>query len=92
MGTEGRWELLNLNLEGLPKLLVKYVIGAAGYTVSITDLANIWIETLANVDVIRNAERQNCSINPGDDGGQLRILLEQIRDILRHKDGTTVHL
>ncbi|KAG9957267.1 XLF-domain-containing protein, partial [Aureobasidium melanogenum] len=92
MGTEGRWKLLNLNLEGLPKLLVKYVIGAAGYTVSITDLANIWIETLANVDVIRNAERQNCSINPGDDGGQLRILLEQIRDILRHKDGTTVHL
>ncbi|KAH0001828.1 XLF-domain-containing protein, partial [Aureobasidium melanogenum] len=92
MGTEGRWELLNLNLEGLPKLLVKYVIGAAGYTVSITDLANIWIETLANVDVVRNAERQNCSINPGDDGAQLRILLEQIRDILRHKDGTTVHL
>ncbi|KAG9946778.1 XLF-domain-containing protein, partial [Aureobasidium melanogenum] len=92
MGTEGRWELLNLNLEGLPKLLVKYVIGAAGFTVSITDLANIWIETLTNVDVIRNAERQNCSINPGDDAGQLRILLEQIRDILRHKDGTTVHL
>ncbi|KAH0369322.1 XLF-domain-containing protein, partial [Aureobasidium melanogenum] len=92
MGTEGRWELLNLNLEGLPKLLVKYVIGAAGYTVSITDLANIWIETLANVDVIRNADIQNCSINPGDDAGQLRILLEQIRDILRHKDGTTVHL
>ncbi|KEQ65752.1 XLF-domain-containing protein [Aureobasidium melanogenum CBS 110374] len=92
MGTEGRWELLNLNLEGLPKLLVKYVIGAAGFTVSITDLANIWIETLTNVDVIRNAEIQNCSINPGDDAGQLRILLEQIRDILRHKDGTTVHL
>ncbi|KAH0403814.1 XLF-domain-containing protein, partial [Aureobasidium melanogenum] len=92
MGTEGRWELLNLNLEGLPKLLVKYVVGAAGYTVSITDLANIWIETLANVDVTRNAEMQNCSINPGDDGGQLRILLEQIRDILRHQDGTTVHL
>ncbi|KAG9673602.1 XLF-domain-containing protein, partial [Aureobasidium melanogenum] len=92
MGTEGHWELLNLNLEGLPKLLVKYVVGAAGYTVSITDLANIWIETLANVDVIRNAEIQNCSINPGDDGGQLRILLEQIRDILRHKHGTTVHL
>ncbi|KAK6003797.1 hypothetical protein QM012_009568 [Aureobasidium pullulans] len=92
MGTEGRWELLNLNLEGLPKLLVKYVVGATGYTVSITDLANIWVETLANVDVIRNAEMQNCSINPGDDEGQLRILLEQIRDILHHKHGTTVHL
>jgi hypothetical protein len=92
MGTEGRWELLNLNLEGLPKLLVKYIIGDAGYTVSITDLANIWIETLANVHVIRNAEEQSCSINPGDDVGQLRILLEQIRDILRHKNDTTVHL
>jgi hypothetical protein len=92
MGTEGRWELLNLNLERLPKLLVKYVIGDAGYTVSITDLANIWIETLANVNVVRHAEEQSCSINPGDDAGQLRLLLEQIRDILRHKDGTTVHL
>ena len=92
MGTEGRWELLNLNLEGLPKLLVKYVIDDHGYTVSITDLANIWIETLANLHVIRNAEEQSCSINPGDDVGQLRILLEQIRDILRHKPGTTVHL
>jgi hypothetical protein len=92
MGTEGRWELLNLNLEGLPKLLVKYVIGDAGYAVSMTDLANIWIETLANVHVVRHAEEQSCSINPGDDAGQLRLLLEQIRDILRHKDGTTVHL
>ena len=92
MGTEGRWELLNLNLEGLPKLLVKYVIGDTGYTVSITDLANIWIESLANAHVIRNAEEQHCSINPGDDVGQLRILLEHIRDILRHKNGTTVHL
>ncbi|KAI4724463.1 XLF-domain-containing protein [Aureobasidium sp. EXF-10728] len=92
MGTEGRWELLNLNLEGLPKLLVKYVIGDAGYSVSITDLANIWIETLANQDIIRNAEHQACSINPGHDVGQLRILLEQIRHVLHHKIGTTVHL
>ncbi|KAI5199305.1 XLF-domain-containing protein [Aureobasidium subglaciale] len=92
MGTEGRWELLNLNLEGLPKLLVKYVIGKAGYTVSITDLANIWVESLSNVDIIRNAESQSCSINPGDDAIQLQILLEQIRQVLGHGHGTTVHI
>lgn len=88
MGTEGRWELLDLNHEGLPKLLVKYVIGDTGYTVSITDLANIWIESLSNFEITRNAETQSCSINPGDDAGQLQILLKQIRDILSHKDGS----
>ncbi|CAD0031300.1 unnamed protein product, partial [Aureobasidium pullulans] len=84
----GRWELLDLNHEGLPKLLVKYVIGDTGYTVSITDLANIWIESLSNFEITRNAETQSCSINPGDDAGQLQILLKQIRDILSHKDGS----
>ena len=88
MGTEGRWELLDLNHEGLPKLLVKYVIGETGYKVSITDLANIWIESLSNFEIIRNAESQTCSINPGDDAGQLQILLNQIRDVLSHKHGS----
>ncbi|KAI5235498.1 XLF-domain-containing protein [Aureobasidium subglaciale] len=92
MGTEGRWELLNLDLEGLPKLLVKYVISEAGYTVSITDLANIWVESLSNPEIIRNAESQSCSINPGDDAVQLQILLEQIHRVLRHEHDTTVHI
>lgn len=92
MGTEGRWELLNLNREGLPRLLVKYVIAEAGYTVSITDLANIWIESLTNLQIIANADQQSCSINPGDDAAQFRIFLQKIRDVLRHEQGTSVRI
>jgi hypothetical protein len=92
MGTEGRWELLNLNLEGLPRLLVKCIISEAGYAVSITDLANIWIGNPSKFDIIANAESQSCSINPGHDAGQLQILLEKIRDVLRHEAGTSVSI
>ena len=92
MATSGHWRPLKLSYNGPPKLLVKLALDGTGYTVSVTDLANIWIESLSNAQIIADAESQNCGINPGDDSGQLQILLNKIHDVLGSEPGTAVSI
>lgn len=67
MSGELLWRPLPLAaLPGMPVLLVSADIGSATYTVRVTDMANIWMETLDRKAICMRAWSDNTSIDPSD--------------------------
>ena len=62
----------------LPTLLYSAAFGSDSYTVHLTDLTQIWSETLSRRDIFQRSKDENTSIDPRD-GDQLRVLLDKIR-------------
>ncbi|UKZ75979.1 hypothetical protein TrVFT333_003675 [Trichoderma virens FT-333] len=50
----------------IPMLLVSVDIGTAAYTVRITDMANIWVESLDRKAIFMRGWSENTSIDPSD--------------------------
>ncbi|KAK5110636.1 hypothetical protein LTR62_005676 [Meristemomyces frigidus] len=86
------WKTLNLHNKDLPRLLVKARLDTIGYTVYLTDLHWIWSEILTKREVERRAIKEDCSIDPGEDGLQYAILLEKLQQALAQDDGTSLSL
>ncbi|KAM4058669.1 XRcc4-like factor, NHEJ component [Hirsutella rhossiliensis] len=51
---------------GLPVLLVSAQVGVASYTVRITDMANMWVESLERKAICMRAWSENTTIDPSD--------------------------
>lgn len=102
------WRVLNLfqqpNDRRIPQLLVKSVFDIESYTVYMTDLSEVWAETLHLEAIVDRASSEQSPIEVSKhDTAQLAILLENIQKSLlgsedavcritrRSVDGLTLH-
>lgn len=61
------WRPLSLPASSrLPALIVSAQIGAASYTVRISDMANVWVESLDRKAICMRAWAENTTIDPSD--------------------------
>lgn len=90
MSSHRGWTHLAVRKPGVPTLFFRYTASAKGYDMILSDLTNMWQERLSTTDVARRAERDECSINPGDDQDQFRILFTKIEEGLCHVNGARV--
>jgi hypothetical protein len=87
-GIMEQWKHLRVVNEQIPPLLIKSTFGKHGYSIKLTDLSRIWVETLSRDEIITRARKRNCSIDPGEDGSQHRIFLDKLQSAL-NQDGKT---
>ncbi|KAK0258081.1 hypothetical protein LTR01_005330 [Friedmanniomyces endolithicus] len=88
------WKTLHLedNNDSIPQLLIKAKLDSAGYTIHLTDLSQIWGETLTKRGIRKRADLDDCSIDPGEGNDQYQILLDKIHQALDQHDGTSFNL
>ncbi|KAL7945204.1 XLF domain-containing protein [Trichoderma barbatum] len=66
----------------IPMLLVSVDIGTAAYTVRITDMANIWVESLDRKSIFMRGWSENTSIDPSDTPENMAKFLGSLRSAL----------
>ncbi|KAK0657849.1 XRCC4-like factor-domain-containing protein [Cercophora newfieldiana] len=87
-----QWRLLPGADPSIPTLLVSANFTAESYTVQITDLTNVWVESLDRKPIIKRGLIEDTSIDPSDGPDQLRRMTELIRaafDINDSEHGNT---
>ncbi|KAK3341910.1 XRCC4-like factor-domain-containing protein [Lasiosphaeria hispida] len=73
------WRLLPVAVPGIPNLLVSTVFAPESYTLHLTDLANVWTESMERKPIIKRGLVEDTSIDPSDGPDQLRRMLELLR-------------
>lgn len=78
------WRPLPVSRPDLPALLVSTSFtsspaSSASYTVQITDLANMWSESLERKAIYRRSLQEDTSIDPSEDEQNMRTFLDYIR-------------
>jgi hypothetical protein len=94
MTVEWKWHPLDISRAAdthLPPLLVSSTFKSDSYTIHLTDLTNIWSESLDHAAILRRSEEENTSIDPSD-GDQLKILLDKLTLAIRSEKNTTLAL
>lgn len=88
------WKPLRLTTrsQANPCLLVRCDSGPTSYTLHLTDLTYLWTESLDRKQIIRRALELNTSIDPSEDGSQMRLFLGHIRRSFEGSSGTSVSL
>ena len=88
------WSPLNLDNPGKATscLLAKHEFGPTSYVIHLTDLTHLWTESLDRRQIIRRAIELNTSIDPSEDGSQMRVFLDHIQHALEGASGTAVSL
>ncbi|KAG0652194.1 hypothetical protein D0Z07_0813 [Hyphodiscus hymeniophilus] len=74
------WHPLHLGVSadyGQSPLLISTSFEADSYTIHLTDLTYIWVESLDHAAILRRAEDENTSIDPSD-SSQLQILFAKL--------------
>lgn len=66
----------------LPVLLISLDIGSASYTVRLTDMANIWTETLERKAICIRGWEENTTIDPSDTAENMSTFLTNLRAAL----------
>ncbi|KAK1990274.1 XLF-domain-containing protein [Colletotrichum falcatum] len=66
---------------GLPNLLVSTSFSTTSYTIHITDLANIWVESLDRKAIFKRSLNESTSIDPTDGDSNMRAFLSKIRSV-----------
>lgn len=87
-----RWRTLRHNDQNLPSLLLKASFSKDGYDVRLTDLSRVWSETLERKDIVKQAKRRSCSIDPSEDDEQFQIFLDNIQSALQQNKKTSLAL
>ncbi|VUC22291.1 unnamed protein product [Clonostachys rosea] len=83
MGSGAAWRPLPLPSEAeLPALLVSFQVEAASYTVRVTDMANMWIESLDRKAICMRGWGENTSIDPSDTPENMAKFLSSIHSAL----------
>ncbi|KAK7223559.1 hypothetical protein V2G26_011562 [Clonostachys chloroleuca] len=83
MGSDPAWRPLALPSEAeLPALLVSFQVEAASYTVRVTDMANMWIESLDRKAICMRGWGENTSIDPSDTPENMAKFLSSIHSAL----------
>lgn len=90
MAEGGSWRYLRLGPDASVSLFVKATFDTDSYLVVLTDLTNVWQETINEPELLDRADSDGCSINPREDIAQLPILLNKIRDTLNGQEGASV--
>ncbi|KAG0130631.1 XRCC4-like factor-domain-containing protein [Tuber indicum] len=85
--TKTPWHPLPLTIpnRSAPPLLLQSTFTSTTYTIHLTDLVNIWSESLSKREILARAERNNTAIDPSEDVSQLPILLEKLEYALGRK-------
>lgn len=88
------WRILNLPYTDatVPPLLLKYEIGAADYSIWITDLTLMWMESLDRKRIIQRSFSIDTSIDPSEGSDQFRLFLQSLESTLEQRPGTTLDL
>ncbi|KAG5918787.1 hypothetical protein E4U42_006743 [Claviceps africana] len=77
------WRPLPLPVScGLPVLLVSANMGSSSYVVSVSDMANIWSESLDRKAICMRAWSENTSIDPSDTAENMNKLLSCLKTAL----------
>ena len=86
------WRQLDLrdSHESIPPICLKYEISAAEYSVWLTDLTFIWVETIDRKSIIQRSFSIDTSIDPSEGSDQFRLLLKSIEDAFEQRQGTTL--
>ncbi|KAK1971079.1 XLF-domain-containing protein [Colletotrichum sublineola] len=80
MTTPPVWRQLPVSSStGLPNLLVSTSFSTTSYTIHITDLANIWVESLDRKAIYKRSLNESTSIDPTDSDSNMRAFLSKIR-------------
>ena len=83
MALQSTWRLLPLpESSSLPVLLASIEIDAAAYTVRVTDMANMWVESLDRKAICMRGWGENTSIDPSDTPENMAQFLASIRSAL----------
>ncbi|KAJ6442781.1 XLF family protein [Purpureocillium lavendulum] len=80
--TNPTWRPLPLASATLPVLLVSAVMGTASYSIRLTDMANLWTETLERKDICMRGWNENTSIDPSDTPENMAKFLASLQSAL----------
>ena len=69
-------------------VLVRGDFGPSNYSIWLTDLTNVWTESLDRKPIIKRAFEIDSSVDPSEDSSQMRLLLSSIQKILHSEQGT----
>jgi hypothetical protein len=73
------WRALPLGTSTeVPVLLASINVGTAAYTVRVTDMANIWVESLERKEICMRAWGENTSIDPSDTPENMNKFLDSL--------------
>jgi len=75
--------------DSFPQLFIQRNFTKTTYSVFVTDLSNLWGESLSKSRILDRADDQNASIDPSLNDDQLGILLTHLHDAL---SGTKEHV
>ncbi|TPX16343.1 uncharacterized protein E0L32_003992 [Thyridium curvatum] len=73
------WHPLPVAHHDIPTLLVSTSFTQSSYTVHITDMANIWSESLERKAICMRGFKEDTSIDPSEDSEQMGLFLGKIR-------------
>ncbi|KAM7194655.1 XLF (XRCC4-like factor) domain containing protein [Naviculisporaceae sp. PSN 640] len=73
------WRPLPVAVQGVPNLLVSTTFTSDSYKIQITDLANVWIESMDRKPIVKRGFVEDTSIDPSDGPDQIRRMLDLIR-------------
>ncbi|KAL2022063.1 hypothetical protein VTK56DRAFT_6107 [Thermocarpiscus australiensis] len=79
MSPHPAWRLLPVAAPDIPTLLVSTAFTADSYSVHLSDLANVWVESMDRRPIIKRGMVEDTSIDPSDGPDQIRKLLDLLR-------------
>ncbi len=82
MGGQFSWRPLPVTAPGVPNLLISANFTAQSYTVHVTDLANIWTESLDRKRIVARGLENDISIDLTDGADQIRRMLDYVQAAL----------
>ncbi|KAI9670280.1 MAG: hypothetical protein M1831_006494 [Alyxoria varia] len=77
------WFYLRASLEGRRDLLSRYAFDDEEYALQVTDLTHVWTTSLSKADLIKQAQDEECPVEPSQDENQLHVLTTNLENGLR---------
>ncbi|KAK9434937.1 XLF family protein [Metarhizium brunneum] len=85
-GTLGTWRFLPLPVSSsIPVLLVSFETGPSSYVIRVSDMANIWMESLDRKAICMRGWSEDTSIDPSDTAENMTTFLSCLRKALDSK-------
>jgi hypothetical protein len=80
---------LTTSIPSAPALLVRTEFTSSSFTVSVTDLCQVWTEALGKEEICSRAAGEGTTIDPSEDESQLPVLLDKLETALRRASRDT---
>ncbi|ORY57777.1 XRCC4-like factor-domain-containing protein [Pseudomassariella vexata] len=74
-----RWQPLPAFSSDVPTLLVSPLFGPSSYTLYVTDLANVWVETMDRRAILLRSLQNDTSIDLSEGSDQMDMLLAKVK-------------